>query len=159
MANPVTTTRTTPPGVYLKDGFSTKVAFNRLPAALFWEIEVQPPGVEGGDPIQTSTMHNTLWRTMQARSLRTLTPFAVVCAYDPKFHDQAVATLINDDGSITTRHSDGSTLDFFGFLQNFIPQSNKEGEMPTANLQIVPTNYDSVNRVEAGPVLTEVTGT
>ena|SRR3990167_6256429 len=159
MANPVTTVRTAPPGVYLKDGFPTKVAFNRLPAALFWEMEVQPPGVEGGDPINTSTMHNTSWRTMQAKALKTLTPFTVVCAYDPKFYDQVVNTLVNDDGSITCRFADGSTLDFFGFLQNFTPQSAKEGEMPTANLTIVPTNFDSVNRVEAGPVLTEVTGT
>ena len=47
MANPVTTARTAPSGIYLKDGHSTKLAFARQAGANFWEVEIAPPGFDG----------------------------------------------------------------------------------------------------------------
>lgn len=159
MAAPSTTTRTTPAAGYMKEGHSTKIAFNRVPSFKAWEIEVQPPGIEGGDPINITTMHNTAWETMYARVLKTLTPFTLLMAYSLEAFDDALTYLINDDGSITCHFPGGDKLDFYGWMQNFLPQSHKRGEMPTANATIVPSNFDSTNNVEASPVLTLASGT
>ena len=159
MANPVTTTRLTPSGIRFPNGYSSKIAFNRDADFSFWERNVGSPGVDGGEPIDTTTMHNSTWRTMVARDLLTLTPFTVTGAIDAGVYTDSINNLINQEGSITRRLPDGSTLDFFGYLQKIEFGEFVEGEMPTATLTIVPTNYDPVNRVEAGPVLTSVTGT
>ena len=158
MAAPATTTRTTPTGKYLEDGFSTKIAFSRDPAIKFWEKTVTPPGIDGGDSIEQTTMHNTLWRTFAPRQLQTLTEMTTTAAYDPVVYTD-IQELINQEGSITVRFPDGSTLDFFGYLKMFQPNEVSEGEQPDAEVTIVPTNWDPINDVEAAPVLTSVAGT
>ena len=158
MAAPATTPRSAPGGIKLDDGFSTKIAFERDPDVSFWEVTVQPPGVDGGDPIDTTTMHNLNWRTMAARALKTLTESSVTARYDPAVYTQ-ILELINIPGAITVHFPDGSTLDFYGFLQTFEVGDHAEGEPPEATLTIQPTNYDPDNDVEAAPVLTSVAGT
>lgn len=159
MAAPATTARQTPTGIKMDEGFSTKTAFARLPAASFWEKEVQPPGVDTGEPVDTTTMHNVTWRTFNSRVLKTLTPFTIKCAYDPNFYSQIVSTLLGINGAVTTKFSDNSTLDYFAFMQKFEPDPIVEGQQPMATITIVPTNWDPANRVEAAPVLTSVAGT
>ena len=73
MAAPAITARTTPAGIMLKDGYSTKIAFAADPDVSFWEKTVKPPGIDGGDGIEQTTMHNSAYRTMRSRSLKTLT--------------------------------------------------------------------------------------
>lgn len=53
------TTRSAPGGTKLGDGFSTKIAFAADADVSLWEKTVTPPGVDGGDAVDTSTMHNT----------------------------------------------------------------------------------------------------
>lgn len=159
MANPVTTARQTPAGIMLDDGYSTKIAFARQPNISLWEKTVGAPGMDGGDPIDTTTMHNVTWRVMRARSLKTLTEFTFTAAYDPNVYNTILNTLINQEGSITVHFPDGSTLDFFGYLKMFEAPEHTEGEHPEATVTVVPTNYDPVANVEAGPVLTSVSGT
>lgn len=158
MAAPVAVARQAPAGIRLDDGFSTKISFAQDPDVSFWEMTVQPPGIDGGDAIETTTMHNTAWRTMSARQLKTLTEASVTAAYDPNVFNN-ILTLINFETTVTVHFPDGSTLAFYGYLKSFEPGDNTEGEMPEATVTIVPTNYDPVNRVEAAPVLTSVAGT
>lgn len=158
MAAPSTTTRVAPNGVKLDDGFSTTIAFALDPDIAFFEKSVQPPGIDGGDAIETTTMHNTAWRTMSSRQLKTLTEISTTVAYDPAVYTQ-ILSLINQEGSITIEFPDGSTLDFYGYLKSFEPSELQEGEQPEASISIVPTNWDPVNCVEAAPVLTSATGT
>lgn len=158
MGAPTTTVRQTPAGIYLDDGFSTKIAFAADPDISFWERTVQPPGIDGGDPIETVTMHSVAWRSKRARALKTLTESTLTVAYDPALYTQIVA-LVNVEGSITVHFPDTSELDFFGFLQKFEPAELQEGEFPEATITICPTNWDPVANVEAGPVLTSATGT
>lgn len=150
MGTPANTDRTTPAGTKLDDGFSTKIAFAADPDVSFWEKTVQPPGIDGGDPIDTTTMHNTAWRTMAARALKTLTESSLTVAYDPVVYDQIIA-LVNVEGAITVHFPNGDTLDFFGFLQTFEPDSNEEGSQPEATITIVPTNVDPSDGAEAAP--------
>jgi hypothetical protein len=157
MAAPTTTTRQTPSGIRLKDGYSTKIAFKRDPDVSLWEVSVKPPGIDGGDAIETTTMHNADWRTMAARQLQTLTDATTTAAYDPNIYTN-VLQLININDEITVHFPDGSTLAFWGFLRSFEPGDNAEGTMPTATVTITPTNMDN-SGAEQAPVLTSVSGT
>lgn len=155
----VDTTRQTPAGIKLDDGFSTKIAFERDPDVSFWEKTVQPPGYDGGDEIDTTTMHNVTYRTMSARRLKTLTEATVTVAYDPAVYTQILNNLLNQEGSVTVHFSDGSKLSFFGYLKTFEPQECTEGEQPEAEITIVPTNADPVTGAETAPTVTSVAGT
>lgn len=159
MAAPSATARGTPAGNKLDDGYSTKITFAGLPTVSFWEKTAKPPGIDGGDPIDTTTMHNSTWRTMASRALLTLTQAQTTVAYDPNVYNQIVSSLINSEQAITHRFPDGSTLAYFGFLKSFEPNDLQEGAQPEATIVIVPTNFDPVNKVEAAPVLTSVSGT
>ena len=159
MAAPVTTVRSTPSGVMLADGFSTVIAFARDVDVSFWEKTVGGGGLDGADAIDITTMHNLAWRTRRARQLIDLTPVNSTVGYDPNVHNNIRDNLLNQEGSITINFPDGSTLDFFGFLKTFERSDLSEGESPEATIEIIPTNYDPVNNVEADPVLTSVSGT
>ena len=158
-ANPATTTRSAPVGLKLDDGHSTKVAFSRDNDVSFWEKGVTPPGLDGGDAIDTTTMHNVAYRTFAPRQLKSLTESQCRAAYDPNVYNNILDNLLNQAGSVTCAFSDGSTLDYYGYLRTFEPDEITEGEQPEASITINPTNFDPTNDVEAGPVLTSVAGT
>lgn len=158
MAAPTPTARGTPAGIKLKDGFRTLITFSRSTTASLWEKTVKPPGIDGGDPIDQTTMHNSAWRTTAPRQLKTLTECSGKAAYDPNVVNQ-LYDLINIEQTITVTFSDGSTLAFYGFLKMFETDELSEGQQPEASFTIVPTNFDHVNKVEAAPVLTSVSGT
>lgn len=161
MAAPSATARGTPGGIQLQDGYQTLITLALDDTIEFWEKSGPPPGMEGGDPIEETTMHNIAWRTFRPRALKTLEPFTVTAAYDPVVYDasNSVETAINREDTITVTFPDSSTLAFYGYLQNFIPQDHTEGEQPEAQLTFVPTNYDPTNDIEAGPVMVEAAGT
>jgi hypothetical protein len=152
MAAPALTARITPTGFKLLDGYQALIAWSSEPGLDVWEIEVQPPGIDGDEQINTTTMHNEDYRTFSPRSLKTLTPHQVVVAYDPSSWEN-LNGLINFNDAITVIYSDGSTLSFWGYLKSVEFQPMVEGEMPRATLTIVPTNWDDDNCVEAAPVM------
>jgi len=159
MAAPATTVRTSPPaGIVLDDGYQTLIAFAADTNVSFWEKTVQPPGLDGGDPIDKTTMHNITYRTMTSASLITLTPSSVLAAYDPNLYNNIIA-LVNVEGAITVNFPDGSTLDFYGFLQTVEFADLEENVQPECTVTIQPTNWDPTLNVEEAPVLTSVTGT
>lgn len=158
MAAPTPTTRVTPAGIMLEDGYQSLVTLAADTNIDFWEKTVQPPGLDGGEAIPITTMHNTVYRTFVSRELITLTPISFVAAYDPAVYDQITACL-NVQTTITVTFADGSTLAFYGYLQKFDPAVMTEGAQPEATITIVPTNYDPTNHVEAAPVMTSVAGT
>lgn len=157
-AAPSATVRVAPSGIKLKDGFSTKVTFATDTNLEIWEKTVKPPGIDGGDAIDQTTMHNTTWRTMAARQLKTLTEASSKFAYDPSCYTAFIA-LINVETTITKTFPDGSTLAFYGFLKMVEFDDLAEGTQPEGTMTIVPTNFDPTNKVEAGPTITSVAGT
>ena len=158
MAAPVATARGTPTGNFLEDGFRSLVTFGNNSTIGLWEKSVKPPGWDGGDPVQTSTMHNVEFRTMAPRQLKTLTTSTFKFAYDPAAMD-SIKTQINRKQTLTQRYSDGSTLAYYGFLQSCEFDDLVEGTQPEGTATLTPTNYDSANKVEAAPVLVSVAGT
>ncbi len=145
-------------GIPLQDGFSTLITMSDIPAIKFYERTVTPPGVDGGDPIERTTMHNSVWRTFGARSLKTLTPVSTTVTYDPAVYDDIVGQT-NVEQTITVTFADGSTIAFYGYLQNFEASEASEGSDPEATATFQPTNWDPSANVEAGPAVAEVAGT
>lgn len=123
----------------IDDGFSTTISFASNDSVYLYEKEVTPPGIDGGDEIDTTTMLNTAWRTRQPRSLKTLTECSAVVAYDPAIYDD-ILDMLNDNQLITITFPDTATLAFWGWLKSFTPNACVEGEQPTANIVIVPSN-------------------
>lgn len=147
----VTTPRGNPVGPYFEDGFQTLLAFAADPDVKLWERTVQPPGIDGGDPIDITTMHNEELTTSAPRSLKSITASTMVVAYNGESLEQAMA-LINVNGWITAHLPDGSTYDFVGYLKSFVPNGHEIGGFPLANCQIIPTNQ--IDGVETPPEYT-----
>lgn len=158
MAVPVPTNRVKPSGFKMPDGYRTLITFSANPAIQLWEKTVKPPGLDGGDKIDTTTMHNDVWRTYEHRALKTLTDASATCAYDPDSYT-GILQLTNFFNTITITYPDHSQLAFFGYLQKAEVEEHKEGEMPMIAVTIAPTNWDDIGQVEAGPTFVPATGT
>ncbi len=158
MAAPVATARGTPGGIALQDGYQTLITLALDTTIEFWEKTVKPPGIDGGDTVETRTMHNTTWETFAPRSLKRMTECTTRVAYDPLMYTEIVSA-INRRDTITVRFADGSTVAFYGYVKSFEPADVEEGTQPEADITIQPTNWDHDNNVEAGPTLVEVSGT
>lgn len=158
MADPATTPRVESSGLRQLDGFRTQIAFSLDPNVAFWETDVQPFGYDVGDKIPTSTMFNTRFETFEPRELIEILDGGVVAAFDPLVFTE-ILSLLGRRGSVTIHFPDLSTMDVFAYLKSFVPQAQVKGQMPLADIVVVVTNYDPVNNVEQGPVVTEVAGT
>lgn len=133
----------------LEDGFSTTYTF-ASGALEFEEISVNPPGIDQGGEIDTTTMHNVAWRTRAAKKLKTLSEGGGTAAYDPAVYTSILAQIgVNQE--ITITWPDNSTLKFWGFLNTFDPSEVSEGERPEADFSIIPTNRNAAG-VETAPV-------
>ena len=134
--------------VIQNDGYQTTIAFTSAligsgvtMANILAEKELTPPGVSGGGSNDATTMRNTAWRTVAPKTLKTLTPFSIICAFDPAVYDQMVL-MINDNQEMTINFPDDSELVFWAYVDEFIPGAQVEGQQPTATLNIIPTNQD-----------------
>jgi hypothetical protein len=135
---------------YLTDGFPTLIRFSRNPAVLLKEREVQPPDLDGGGEIDTTTMRNNTWRSKYPKSLITAGDCTLQVNYDPKLYSDILA-MINKNQSIMVRFSDGSGIQFYGWIDKFTPASLKEGDFPMAEVKIHCSNMDAAG-VEVGPI-------
>lgn len=136
----------------LDDGYQTLISFAADTDVLFWEKTVTPPGISGGGEIDTTVMANETYRTRKPKALITLTNSSLTVAYDPAVYPEIIA-LVNVNNLITITFPDGDTLAFWGWLDEFTPGESTEGEQPTAEITIVPSNEND-SGVETAPVHT-----
>jgi len=138
---------------YLTDGHQTLITFDALGSGvtlLLKETTVTPPGIDSGGENDTTTMRNETWRTKQPKHLKTLTDGSCTFQYDPGIYDQ-ILDIIGVNGLVTVTFSDESTLEFYGWLNNFTPGECVEGAMPTATGTIICSNQTDAG-VETAPV-------
>lgn len=138
-------------GTKMEDGFKTLITFSNGPSGggLYWETEVTPFGLSAGGVIDTTTMRNTKYRTKATRTLIDLLASSFTAAYDPDILTDLLA-MVGVSQLITVTFPDSSGWTFWGALNEFTPGSLVEGEMPTAEFTIEPTNVDS-SGVEQAP--------
>lgn len=134
----------------LDDGFKTLVTFANFPSVKFYTKTVTPPGMSGGGGNDTTTMHNTRYRTMAPKKLMTMTEATQTAAYDPQVYSD-IPNMMQVNQYITMTFSDGSQVKFWGWLDEFTPGEIKEGEQPTAEIKLIPSNQNS-SGVETGPL-------
>jgi hypothetical protein len=133
-----------PDGVALEDGYQTIITFEGNDAVALWEKTVQPPGLEGGEKIDITTMHNKNMRTYAPRWLKEATDGQMTVAYDPAVLPELLC-MINSPKKIIIQHSDCSKWKFDGYLRSFVPNAVSEGAQPEATCTIVFTNVDKDN--------------
>ena len=158
MAAPTAQTRSTPAQPPARDGLSTKIAMENDPDIEFWEVEVQPPGVDGGDEINMTTMFNATWETFRPRKLKRLTPFTVRAFYAQNVYVSILAQ-VNNEQTMSVIHPDTDSTSFYGYMQRFVPQANVAGQPPQADITFVPTQWDTNDNTEAGPLIGTAIGT
>jgi len=131
-------TRQDPVGTFFDEGYQSLISFAADPDFSFWETVVGAPGIDGGDPVPTTTMHNTSLRTKAPRKLKELTPFQVQGKIASGTPDQAYA-LINVNGWVTIKWPDGTDYSFPGYLKSWQPAQSQEGAPLEGTLEIIPT--------------------
>jgi len=122
----------------LDDGFATFITFENIPTVKLFEKEVNPPGMTANGPIDTTTMRNTAWRTMAPKALKTMPQISATVAYAT----DAIEVLYGQVGvnqPIVVTFPDASTVSFWGWIEEFTPGANVEGEQPTATLTVQPS--------------------
>lgn len=135
-----------------EDGFSTTISFSAGGSGIevfMEEKTVAPPGISGGGANDVTTMRNTAWRTNAPKQLKTLTNSTITVAWDPAIYDEILAILIVNQ-LLTITFPDGATVDFWGWLDEFTPGDQEEGEQPTADIVIIPSNRNEAGE-EVGP--------
>lgn len=143
----------------MEDGFSTIITFPAPYATIaFYEKTVTPPGVSGGGANDVTTMRNTAWRTFAPKKLKTLTDVSAEVAYDPAVYDDIVS-MVNLNQLVTVTFPDASTIQFYGWLDEFTPNANEEGSQPTANITIIMSNRDATGGEQAPVYATTTTTT
>jgi hypothetical protein len=126
----------------LDDGFSTIITLENLPTVKLFETEVTPPGYAAGGAIPTTTMRNIAYRTQAPRKLKNLTKMTFTAAYATSAVP-LIWTEIGKNQRITVTFPDGSTLMFWGWVEDFTPAAHKEGTQPTATVTVEPGMRDA----------------
>lgn len=142
-----------PAGVRIENGHPTIISLALDPDFSFWETDVTPPGIDGGDANDLTNMHNTAWRTYAARTLKQLTEVGATGQYTLGSWTNFV-TLVNEPTTVTIHFPGGGTLAFYGYVRSWIPGAAVEGEPPTSTLAVMPTNRDPSDDTEQPPVVT-----
>ena len=99
-------------------------------------------------------MSNSTWRTAYPKSLKTLLPLSMVIAYDTELYDGMIA-MCNDNQLIQITFPDESELEFWGYVDEFVPNAQVEGEQPTASVTIQPTCFSEDTAAEIDPDYTD----
>ena len=143
------TARTTPVGTFFDEGYQSLITFAADADLSFWETVVGAPGIDGGDPVPTTTMHNTAIRTKSPRQLKEHMPFQVQGKFSSGTIDQVYA-LINVNGWITITWPDETQYSFPGYLKSFTPAQAQEGNPLEGTLEVVPTGQIAGVETEYG---------
>lgn len=135
--------------MFLHEGHGTLFSFSNYPGLLIRQKEVQLPGEDGGDPIDTTHMELSEFHTKMPPALKDITDGNMVVAYDPQDRE-TILGMINELQEITGTLPNGDAETFWGWLKSFQPNRNVSGEEPTADCVIVCGNVNEAGE-ETGP--------
>lgn len=123
--------------------------------------EVQPPDVDGGGPIEVSSMNNILVRTKVHKHLYSLGVITAHVEWDPADYPALMTPPkdLNVNLAMAIVFPDLSILTFWAWIDKFTPTSHKEGELPTAEMKIEISNLTSAGVESPGIFTAAVIGT
>lgn len=167
MAAPTPTTRVSPVSteIPLKEGYQVLFTLALDPNYALFEVDLQAPVLDGGDPIDITNQFNVDYMSKAPQSLIDLEEITITGAYDPIIYDQMLGTgsqtkLLNQPTTGTFKFGDGSTIAMYGFVRRWEGgQHSPGGGQPRGTMVFVPSQYDNTNNVVAGPVVAETAGT
>ena len=108
------------------------------------------PGIEGGDPIDTTTTENSAWITKMARSLKEATDIPFTMFYEADDWD-TIAALVNVNSQIVFTIPRHGSLTIWGYLSRAESSEEGVGEGMKAQCNIVVTNTNG-SYAETAPV-------
>lgn len=139
---------------FLTDGYQTLISCTvGTMTTFFKEKETQAPELDMGGPIDITTMRNLAVRTAAPKHLKTVGPMKVQVMWDPTLALSSLYTIfLGANGLWSVTFPDGQVERFYGYMDKFTPASYKEGELPLAELTVIPTNISSYTTLtEASP--------
>lgn len=140
----------------IDEGFSIIITLGGIVAPLFWEVEVTPPGEDGGDPIDTSHQRSVVYVTKAPQTLVEVDDMTVAVTLDPAAVPQ-VRAKINVPSTCILTWPDTYEIEYEGFVRSFRPNGAfSRGNRPLYNLVWVTSNIDSTDGSVKGPVETPV---
>lgn len=148
MTAPSHGTRSTPEGTPLTNGHQVTITFASDPNVSLKEVTVQPPGLDRGEPIETTCQHNGSDRTFAARKLLTTTPLSSSCKYDPAYLSSIRTLMLLESDTVTIEFPDGVKWSSYGVLRSFTPQEMSEGSLPLADIVVDFLSVDSSGNEE-----------
>ena len=136
----------------LTQGHGTTYTFSNNPSLVLKEKEITPFGMAGGDSIDTTTMRNDTYKTKVPQALLEGEDATFTCTYDPADLTAIVAELLVNQ-LMTITFPSGATWTFWGWLNNFTPESINEIDQPTATVTVV-ASFENSSGEETAPVYT-----
>jgi hypothetical protein len=133
----------------LRDGIKTLVFFTGPARVLFGEIEITVPGVTGRGVIDMVGLRQNVWATQAPKSIKNLTPLTAKVMFDPEMIPGLWAAVQRNQ-EIVVQFPTGAQLIFWGWLEEVAFDPTSEGNRPTLNITIQPSNLNS-QCVETGP--------
>lgn len=134
----------------IKQGHGTTFTFGDYPEVVLEEKSVTPPGYTGGDPVDTTTMRNTEYKTSIPQQLKEGQDASGTVVYHISQLSN-IMDMINDNQLITVTFSDSSTVAFWGWVADFVPNEVTPTEQPTATITIH-QSLENESGVETAPV-------
>jgi hypothetical protein len=131
-----------PVGNKIGDGFPIILTFANNPTLALWWKTVKPPGMQGGEAVDDTSMYNVAYNTFNPRKLKKLTPVTSTAQWDEDQYN-AYFDQINKNQLISVTFPSGRVIQFWGYLQNFDPNEMSEGNDTTAAVTIMPTMKNS----------------
>lgn len=120
-----------PTGVTLTFTLDTNETFE------FYYIDLTPPSIEGGDPINTTLLSTTNFHTKMPPELKDIDNIQFTAEYQP---DVVLTAPYNRPGDIEIYFPGQGTMFFRGYLKNFKADALKPGERATGSGEFVVTN-------------------
>jgi len=158
MVAPTPSVRVVPTSWKIDQGYRITITNSADTDVSLFEVEVTPGGLDNGDPIDTSTQFNNKYHTRRPRALMKADGAKIKAQLAAGTRKQ-VDLLIGVEATITETYPDGSTYCYYGYFKSVKFDTFKEGEKPMCEVEVVETDWDYVNSVEAGAVFTAIAGT
>lgn len=128
------------------DGFPTTIAFsadNTLLPLVVQEKSITPFGITGRGGIQIDTMRSVALISRVPKKLKDLHACTMTVVYATSAKARIFA-IVNTVQLALITYPDASFETVYGWIDDFKPNAQKEGEQPTAELTFIASNNNPV---------------